>query len=306
MKNEDVGFKKVAANETSYAGGAHRDSRAGKGAPEWMPSQALALVSCIYELGNKGRSKSGDGEDRNWENGMKIGDLLGSAKRHIERYLEGDRSEPHLPQAAWNILNAIQMGIWVTTGYRDLKFNNLADHINPWKPGDPPPPTLSLAEIDWLKLRGLHLGTASQMTTAYLAALIDGEGTITIVQYDPPPRETYRLNVHLWNTNEALLRTVKSRFGGYLHIHSKGNTKHATGWVLTWTCAAAAEILKQIQPLLIVKAAQAELGLRLSSIVSGMKPGCKGTPRDVVDTLREMKIEINRLNLKGPQKSISL
>lgn len=153
----DVGFKKSAVAETLYEGGAQRDSRTGKGAPEWIPSQALALVSCIYEAGNKGRSKTGDGDDRNWENGMKIGDLLGSALRHIERYREGDRSEPHLPQAIWNLLNALQMGIWVSTGYRSPSFNNLADHINPWKPGDTPPPALSPREIEWLKLRGVQV-----------------------------------------------------------------------------------------------------------------------------------------------------
>ena len=154
-QSSDVGFKKSATGETSYEGGAHRDSRNGKGAPEWMPSMALALVSCIYEAGNKGRSATGNGDDRNWENGMKIGDLLGSAIRHIHRFMEGDRSEPHLPQAIWNLLNALQMSIWVSIGYRSPVFNNLVDHIHPWKPGDPPPPTLSQREIEWLKIRGI-------------------------------------------------------------------------------------------------------------------------------------------------------
>ena len=93
MKNES--FKKIATAETKYEGGAQRDSRLGKGAPEWMPSQALALVSCIYQFGNIQRDKlaggTGNGDSRNWENGMKIGDLLGSAIRHIERHKEGDR-----------------------------------------------------------------------------------------------------------------------------------------------------------------------------------------------------------------------
>ena len=172
----DVNFKKISSQETNYEGGARRDSRIGKGAPEWMPSQALALVSCIYEFGNKGRSKTGDGNDRNWENGMKIGDLLGSALRHLERYREGDRSEPHLPMACWNVLNALQMSIWVSTGYRNVSFNNLADHINPWKPGDPPPPTLSSKEIEWLKIRGVNVGVASQLNASYLSAMIDAEG----------------------------------------------------------------------------------------------------------------------------------
>ena len=71
----EVNFKKTAAAETQYSTGAQRDNRVGKGAFHWMPWDALFCVSRIYELGNKGRSKTGDGNDRNWENGMPILDL---------------------------------------------------------------------------------------------------------------------------------------------------------------------------------------------------------------------------------------
>ena len=45
--------------------------------------------------------------DYNWENGMPVHDLLNHALRHIYRYLAGDRSEDHLPHAAWGLLAAI-------------------------------------------------------------------------------------------------------------------------------------------------------------------------------------------------------
>jgi len=45
--------------------------------------------------------------DYNWERGMPVGDLLNHALRHIYRYLAGDRSEDHLPHAAWGLLAAI-------------------------------------------------------------------------------------------------------------------------------------------------------------------------------------------------------
>ena len=165
MENE--AFKKTSTEERRYDGGAQRDSANGKGAPQWMPTLALFLVSRIYEIGNKQRDKlsklaqdptytgDGDGDTRNWENGMPINDLLGSAQRHIERFQEGDRSEPHLPQAIWNLLNALMMSIWVHFGFRDRKFNNLTDHLHGWKPGDPNPDPLSPQEIEWLKARGL-------------------------------------------------------------------------------------------------------------------------------------------------------
>lgn len=45
--------------------------------------------------------------DYNWEAGMPVHDLLNHALRHIYRYLAGDRSEDHLPHAAWGLLAAI-------------------------------------------------------------------------------------------------------------------------------------------------------------------------------------------------------
>lgn len=150
----DVGFKKTAAAETQYSTGAQRDSRAGKGAFHWMPWDAVWLVSNIYERGNKGRTKT-DGNDRNWENGMPLIDLLQSALNHITAHIAGDRSEAHISQAIWNLLNYLQISIWVTLGFRPKSLNTLPNHRGNWKPGDEPAPPLSPIEIDWLKFKGV-------------------------------------------------------------------------------------------------------------------------------------------------------
>lgn len=290
----DVGFKKSAATETLYEGGAQRDSRSGKGAPEWVPSQALSLVSCVYEVGNKGRSKTGNGDDRNWENGMKIGDLLGSAIRHIERYKEGDRSEPHLPQAIWNTLNALQMAIWVSTGYRSQSFNNLADHIHPWKPGDPPPPALSMREIEWLKLRGIHVNTAHQLTAPYLAAMVDAKGSISIVKQ--ANKEVFYVRVAIYSTSKQLLDTIQSRFGGTL-IAKKKTDKHADSWGLIWVSTSAADIIKLIAPLLVVRSKSAEIALKFNDLVSNPNYVHGDFSDSILNQIRSMKEEINTLNL---------
>ena len=154
------GFKKTSVAETKYEGGAQRDGRSGKGAPQWMPTVALFLVSRIYEIGNTQRDRltggTGNGDSRNWENGLPVADLVGSGIRHCERFLEGDRSEPHLPMAIWNLLNALMMSVWVWLGHRPASFNNLPDHVHPWRPGDPPPCPLSPMEIEWLRFRGIE------------------------------------------------------------------------------------------------------------------------------------------------------
>jgi hypothetical protein len=46
-------------------------------------------------------------DDFNWEKGMPVHDLLNHALAHIYGFLSGDRSEPHLGHAAWNLLAAI-------------------------------------------------------------------------------------------------------------------------------------------------------------------------------------------------------
>ncbi len=155
MAEQNVNFKKTAAAETQYSTGAQRDSRSGKGAFHWMPWDALFCVSNIYELGNKGRSKTGDGNDRNWENGMPLIDFLHSAMNHITAHIAGDRSEPHISQAIWNLLNYLQTSIWVILGFRPKELNKLPDHRHAWLPGDEPPSPLSSQEISWLQFKGV-------------------------------------------------------------------------------------------------------------------------------------------------------
>ncbi len=148
----NVGFKKINKTEHKYAGGAHRDARAGKGAFVEMPWNALFLVSRIYEDGNRGRGW------RNWEHGMPVQDLLDSGMRHAGRYAAGHRTEPHLPQAIWNLLNALEMAIRVQMGWLDPEeFYKLPNHFGLWKPGDPPPAPLSKKEQEWLKVWGLEV-----------------------------------------------------------------------------------------------------------------------------------------------------
>ena len=127
VTQQGVGFKKIGT-ETVYTTGAHRDARRGKGAFQWVPWDAFFLVSRIYEDGNIGRSTDGTGEDRNWEQGLPILGFVQSAINHLTAYLAGDRSEAHLPQAAWNVINAIQTSIWVHMGWRPASLNRLVSH----------------------------------------------------------------------------------------------------------------------------------------------------------------------------------
>lgn len=60
--------------------------------------------------------------DWNWEKGMPVHDLLNHAIAHIYGFLSGDRSEPHLGHAAWNVLAAIHSHeLWPHLNYPSLR-----------------------------------------------------------------------------------------------------------------------------------------------------------------------------------------
>jgi hypothetical protein len=92
---------------------------------------------------------------------MPLIDLLQSAMNHITAHIAGDRSEAHISQAIWNLLNYLQISIWVTLGFRPKELNKLPNHRADWKPGDEPANPLSPQEIEWLQFKGVlpkHLG----------------------------------------------------------------------------------------------------------------------------------------------------
>lgn len=61
-------------------------------------------MQSLAETYAEGAAKYGD---FNWEKGFPVHDVLNHALRHIFKYLSGDRSEPHLPHAFWNLGAAI-------------------------------------------------------------------------------------------------------------------------------------------------------------------------------------------------------
>jgi hypothetical protein len=51
-----------------------------------------------YELG------AGKYAPRNWEKGISTSRCMDSAKRHINRYMQGLKDEDHLAAAVWNLM----------------------------------------------------------------------------------------------------------------------------------------------------------------------------------------------------------
>lgn len=82
-----------------------RDMHTGKGRMDLLPWEAIIEVSKHCE---EGALKYGE---RNCEKGIPIHSLIDSAFRHLAKYTMGEKDEPHLRAAAWNILFALYMEI---------------------------------------------------------------------------------------------------------------------------------------------------------------------------------------------------
>lgn len=293
-ETKDVGFKKISAQETDYGTGAVRDSRRGKGAQKWLPHDAVDLVSHVYEEGNIGRGW------RNWENGMPLEDLLDSAKRHIARYMAGDRSEPHIPQAIWNLLNALQMSIWIWQGVRPKNLNNLPDHRHFWYPGSPAPCPLSTREIEWLQGAGLTPDTAN-VDDKYLAGMVDGEGTIAITK-----NKGYYACVSVFNNSYPMLQKLLAHFpSGHINQSREATESVGASYVLFWSGLSGLDVVKRIAPFLTIKKRQADLLVKFFMLKS-MSEGGFIPPDQAAKGFAEMKSEMHVLNKKGPKDPVPM
>lgn len=99
-----------------FSTGAVRDISEGKGRMDLLPWAAILEVSKHCENGTK---KYGE---HNVDKGIPTHSLCDSAARHLAKYIDGQKDEPHLLAAAWNLLWAIQM---------EIKHPELCDI--PWK-----------------------------------------------------------------------------------------------------------------------------------------------------------------------------
>ena len=94
---------------------------------------------------------------------------------------------------------------------------------------------------------------------AYIAGFFDGEGCVRIKQANQGGN-SYYLIAHITNTNPVILKKVQDLFGGNTRVQEKGRNKPIYNWYIT--SSEANDFLKTLQPFLIEKKSQAELGIK--------------------------------------------
>lgn len=118
MKLPDSGKRR------KFKTGAVRDIQEGKGRMDLLPMRALMELSKLYEAGCL---KYGD---RNWEKGIDLHAFADSGMRHFAKFMLGQNDEPHLVQAAWNIMCLLDIVLRIRDGVLpkdlfDLPFDQI-------------------------------------------------------------------------------------------------------------------------------------------------------------------------------------
>jgi len=96
-----------------------------------------------------------------------------------------------------------------------------------------------------------------EVEKAYLAGIVDGEGTVTLMKHHK--NETHIPFVGIANNNLELLKWTKSLIGGNICSKKKRLPHHKDSYVLNIRQDRALRFLGEIKQYLIIKRKQAEL-----------------------------------------------
>ena len=137
----------------------------------------------------------------------------------------------------------------------------------------------------------------------YLAGIIDGEGTIGISKLS---KRLYQIRLSVGNTSEGLIDYLQDNYGGnkFGPYKQKGEKRKDK---FQWDCNGnkAIELIKQIEPYLIIKQPQAELVLKSWEDTFKWDYTGRETPRYALDKRKNLYQQMKKLNKKGKQEEDS-
>lgn len=109
---------------------------------------------------------------------------------------------------------------------------------------------------------------------AYIAGIIDGEGSIMITKTIQDKYLWYVLRVSVGSTNEWLPCFLKIAYGGYIYKKRDKRPQNSQCWEWDLQSRQALVFLQDILPYLHLKKPQAELAIRFQQ--ARRNPGGKG------------------------------
>lgn len=150
---------------------------------------------------------------------------------------------------------------------------------------------------------------AHNKKNAYLAGLIDADGSITIDLQKVKTEMRYKIKVHIYNCNETIMDYLINILGGGIKQSNNINKKHKK-WrnCFTYTVQGerAIKLIYDILPFLIIKKRQALVAINANKIKNQFTVWEKRkNPNLKIKCYKELsnlKSQINKLNTKGIKK----
>lgn len=146
---------------------------------------------------------------------------------------------------------------------------------------------------------------ASPTDLAYLAGLIDGEGSISIIKHnervsDEVRRVRYRLRLYITNSNRPMMDWIVAHFGGWTSAVTKPSGTIVYRWVASGNSVEG--ILRLAQPYMISKRPHVDVAIRYCEgvdIYNATHPARHGTGGDQIAHREACWREMSALTLAG-------
>lgn len=123
MPKKKTPIIKDSGKRRSFKTGSKRDLRDGKGRFDLLPLFAEEELAKHFENGAK---KYGD---NNWLLGQPLAGYADSARRHLNKHLRGQRDEPHLVAAVWNLMCMLDTQKRIEFGLLPKELNDLLPEL---------------------------------------------------------------------------------------------------------------------------------------------------------------------------------
>jgi hypothetical protein len=137
----------------------------------------------------------------------------------------------------------------------------------------------------------------------YLAGIIDSDGCISISKMKPGKQRTinprYVLTVNVVNTSEKLMNWLVEKFGGRYKVRRRVLETHKFTFDWWFNNGKALELLKTIEPYLIVKRERARLGIEFIENWVTLHGQGAVTPINEVERREEFYVAMKVLNRTG-------
>ena len=135
---------------------------------------------------------------------------------------------------------------------------------------------------------------------AYIAGLIDGEGSIRFALTGRSQSQR-AIQIHVWNSDAAVMNWLVTKIGGVTHLRKQTNPALKPAWQWTASTQRATWLLPLIRPYMIIKAPQADLAISFHRIIEKMRAehGARLPRGPLPEPLVSIADQMLRLNRKG-------